>query len=376
MLYTYFVPFNIVCGIFGVRKPSLSPNGKIVNTSVVHRIWSLIIILSLIAGYCLSSYEIKPISKVNLLQISILNDLANNVIILLLHNLSGDDITKNLYNCFIGIVTDLGLHNRRVRILMQKLYFWFSVISITYIAAIILEILYDSPPYNLIIRIPTFLTVFHLIFHLSVLVAILKILNYKLKSETLIDNTLMFPGTKSSTFYILKYFLNTEISFIEEINQTQHQHLDLKHLCKIYDKMATCLELLIKLHGLQVPSLLISKNRNQLTLRFRDNNVKIPWLACVKTVLPYFWCYIGAYVGDQMRKQVDSTEIILIKHLINFQCDQTRKTTLETFKQLVGTHRLQFTACSLFDLSFSMILTMAMNVITYSIILIQLYSSG
>lgn len=56
----------------------------------------------------------------------------------------------------------------------------------------------------------------------------------------------------------------------------------------------------------------------------------------------------------------------------SFVLDLPRKKVLETFKQLVSTNKLQFTAGNLFRVNYHLIIGTVMNVITYSIICIQL----
>ncbi|CAH1635692.1 unnamed protein product [Spodoptera littoralis] len=104
----------------------------------------------------------------------------------------------------------------------------------------------------------------------------------------------------------------------------------------------------------------------------RSREATLKWLVIIKSILPFYWCFLGCYIDDQMNKEVDRTITMIVKCLIDFKCVQSKKAILETFKELVSNDRLQFTACSLFKLSYSMLLGTMLNVITYSIILIQM----
>ncbi|XP_013173867.1 PREDICTED: uncharacterized protein LOC106122454 [Papilio xuthus] len=100
------------------------------------------------------------------------------------------------------------------------------------------------------------------------------------------------------------------------------------------------------------------------------------WLVIAKVLQLYLWYYLCCYVNEQMSKEVEQAEILIMKYLINFKCDQSRRNLMSTFKQLVSTNRIQFTACNLFRLNYANILRTIVSVITYSIILNQLFWSG
>ncbi|KAI5631663.1 hypothetical protein NE865_15622 [Phthorimaea operculella] len=61
-----------------------------------------------------------------------------------------------------------------------------------------------------------------------------------------------------------------------------------------------------------------------------------------RSTIPFLWCFLGSFVSDQLDKQVEQIDMIIIKFLIDFRCDQARKDILQTFKQLIATNRLQF----------------------------------
>ncbi|XP_073953005.1 uncharacterized protein [Choristoneura fumiferana] len=106
-----------------------------------------------------------------------------------------------------------------------------------------------------------------------------------------------------------------------------------------------------------------------------SEETKNPWMVITRSVLPFTWFALCCFVDDKLKKEVEWTEILIMKHLIDFKCDLPRKNILETFKQLVSTNSLQFTAGNLFHVNYAMILGTVMNVITYSIILVQLFIS-
>ncbi|XP_037296981.1 uncharacterized protein LOC119190059 [Manduca sexta] len=84
---------------------------------------------------------------------------------------------------------------------------------------------------------------------------------------------------------------------------------------------------------------------------------------------------MASYIEDKLAKEVKQVETHIVKYLIDYRCDETTRNVLQTFKQLVSTNRLMFTAGNVFRLDYGMILGTIINIITYSIILIQLFLS-
>ncbi|XP_013139564.1 PREDICTED: uncharacterized protein LOC106104156 [Papilio polytes] len=155
------------------------------------------------------------------------------------------------------------------------------------------------------------------------------------------------------------------------------EYIDIKSLCHNYDNIATCVRLLEINHGTQVfftVWLMFSSAIIGVTIIIVME--KTSWLVVAKVAQLYLWYYICCYVNEQMTKEVEQTEVLIMKYLINFKCDQSRRNLMTTFKQLVSTNRVQFTACNLFHLNYSNILRTIVSVITYSIILNQLFWSG
>nr|XP_021196196.2 uncharacterized protein LOC110380520 [Helicoverpa armigera] len=214
----------------------------------------------------------------------------------------------------------------------------------------------------------------HLIMHLILILALVKVINNQL-SRTLMYNDkgpkIMCRENLGKRF-TMKYIFFNSIEFVEIENNI---HFDLKFLCKLYDNLSTCIHLLEKCYGLQIFIsiwLMFTSGVVGVTVLV-TNKVTLQWLVVLQTILPFFWCFIGCYINDQISKEVNQTITLIIKCLIDFRCVPSRKPVLETFKELVSNDRLQFTACSLFKLSYSMLLGTMLNVITYSIILIQMF---
>ncbi|XP_045767422.1 uncharacterized protein LOC123868819 isoform X2 [Maniola jurtina] len=98
-----------------------------------------------------------------------------------------------------------------------------------------------------------------------------------------------------------------------------------------------------------------------------------PWLEAIKGVQIYVWFSIESYVDGQIRQEVEKTDLLIIKNMIDFRCDSIRRRQLQLFQQVVNSNRLQFTACNLYRLNYATVLGTIMSVITYSIISIQLF---
>ncbi|CAB3257460.1 unnamed protein product, partial [Arctia plantaginis] len=99
----------------------------------------------------------------------------------------------------------------------------------------------------------------------------------------------------------------------------------------------------------------------------------IKWLVLYKTISPFLWGFIICLINEQLCEEVGTTITLIIKCLIDHRSAPTMKPALDTFKQLVTNDRLQFTACNLFNLRYSMLLGTVLNVITYSVIMIQMF---
>ncbi|XP_063827442.1 uncharacterized protein LOC135076881 isoform X2 [Ostrinia nubilalis] len=137
------------------------------------------------------------------------------------------------------------------------------------------------------------------------------------------------------------------------------------------------MKLLEKYHGLQILLaiwLMFSNAVTGISLTV-SKQAEYPSEVISNACLPFLWFIMGCYVQDEVRTEVEKTDNQLIKHLIDFRCDQPRKSMLQSFKQLVGTERLKFTAYSLFELNYSLIVGTILHIVTYSIILIQLLMS-
>ncbi|CAG4945292.1 uncharacterized protein LOC123695092 [Colias croceus] len=104
-----------------------------------------------------------------------------------------------------------------------------------------------------------------------------------------------------------------------------------------------------------------------------SEQTKHPWLDFVQGLLPFIWYSIGCYLDDQIRKEVERTDLIIIKHLIDFRYDQNTKDVLNVFKQAISINSLQFTAGNLYRLNYASMLGTVVSVITYSIMVIQLF---
>ncbi|XP_041989079.1 uncharacterized protein LOC121740450 [Aricia agestis] len=103
-----------------------------------------------------------------------------------------------------------------------------------------------------------------------------------------------------------------------------------------------------------------------------NNQATIPWLEVIRGFQIYLWFVLGCHVDDKIRQQVERTDLLIIKYLIDFQADPSRKSVLQTFRVLVTTNRLQFNACNLYHINYTTLLGTVVSVITYSIISIQL----
>ncbi|CAK1579386.1 unnamed protein product [Parnassius mnemosyne] len=220
----------------------------------------------------------------------------------------------------------------------------------------------------------------HLIIHLFLLLAFLKVINIKL-SQLLTFNrgratdpnvSYLEPMQKRKRSFA--YLCNTNISFIE-INP---QKGDLKSLCLFYDDISSCIRLLEINHGSQVfliVWLMFSNTVIGVTMIIVTEKI-LPWLVISKSAELFIWYYLACYISEQIGNEVKETELLIIKHVIDFRCDEPKRNLLMTFKQLVSSYQIRFTACNLFHLNYGTMLGTIVSVITYSIILNQLFWSG
>ncbi|CAH2208251.1 jg18549, partial [Pararge aegeria aegeria] len=98
--------------------------------------------------------------------------------------------------------------------------------------------------------------------------------------------------------------------------------LDLKFLCKIYDDLCTCIYLLQKCHGLEMLLtlwLMFTSAVTSITLIFKVQT-QYPWLEVIKGIQVYVWFTINCHVNDQIRQEVEKTDLLIIKHIIDFRC--------------------------------------------------------
>nr|XP_032516176.1 uncharacterized protein LOC116769245 [Danaus plexippus plexippus] len=150
--------------------------------------------------------------------------------------------------------------------------------------------------------------------------------------------------------------------------------IDLKILCKIYDDLCSCLQLLEKCHGVDVllTVWLMFTNAVAAVTIITKNETTAPSLEIIKAVEVILWFCVGCFIDEQMTQEVEYTQLLVIKNLINFKCDKNRKEVLNTFNTVINSNRLQFRACNLYRMNYGTILGTVVSVITYSIIAVQL----
>ncbi|CAK1544064.1 unnamed protein product [Leptosia nina] len=143
----------------------------------------------------------------------------------------------------------------------------------------------------------------------------------------------------------------------------------------MYDDLCTCVQLLQKLHSLQIilTTWLMFSSAVSAVALVSTEKTDTPWLSAVNGLFPFFWYSIGCYIDDQIRQEVERTDLIIIKLLIDFRCDDTTKDILNVLKQAISINTLQFTAGNLYRLNYATMLGTLVSVITYSIIVIQLF---
>ncbi|XP_075976495.1 uncharacterized protein LOC142976813 [Anticarsia gemmatalis] len=372
MFYQYFYPFNLICNVFGLLRHPINGKGKSTPSNWFIKLWCVIVSGLFIASFCLSMKFTGFKIKYNLEIISDINDLTANVFIMVVNLLSSGKVSVNLHKTFDLVFKDFNFEPTVLKLFALKIYFWFSIPTVIFFLLIIMEIMSRNLPYDLMIRIPTFLSSMYLFMHLYVILSLLKVINIKLSSVLInCERKILFDDNSKSTSS-LKYVLNPAIKF--DLSK-YHGFFDIKTLCKIYDNLCTSIHLLEQNHGFEILLsvwLMFTSGVVGMTL-IVCNQASIKWLVCVKSILPFFWSFIGCCIAEQLRSEVELTMTFIIKCLIDYRCVPTMKPDLETFKELVSNDRLDFNACNLFHLNYALLLGTILNVITYSIILIQMF---
>ncbi|XP_063386493.1 uncharacterized protein LOC134672480 [Cydia fagiglandana] len=372
MFYYYFRVFNWFCTAFGMKKPFLLSNGQACNFTYWSKFWSVMVITIFIVLHFTSDNEsTKEGIKTYLDDISDINELIFNIIVLVIDFFHPSTLWSELYMTLSNIFNCLKLSNRNLKMIALKLYVWIFLPSVVFIPIFFMEIFIPQfAQFTILIKVPGYLAILHLVIHLHLVLAVLRNINEILNKAHVKDTEITFLTKESSMF---RYFLNTKINFMEA--DVSDSNFSIQSLCKIYDDLITCIQLLEKLHGKQILCtiwMMFSGAVIRVTLMSCEE-VECPWLITIRIVLPFIWSSLCCIVDDQLKQEVELTEIIIMKHLIDFKCDLSRKKVLETFKQLVSTNKLQFSAGSLFCVNYHLIIGTVMNVITYSIICIQLF---
>lgn len=257
MIYQYFFPINTIFTLFGIKKIFIASSGRSCKITVWNKLWSLIIIIAFLTSFSVSlSSAVNLTKKNNLEYISRINYVAISVLIIFLNLFFGDTVCFQLYTTVENILCDLKFSKSCLKIISVKILLWLFVPATIYTVFIILEIVYLDPPfYILLTGMPIYLTVVHLLLHLYLLVAILKSMNIIMSKMLSFHQTRnVYIEEKHKKLEIFKYLINPDINFIKII---EDYHFDLKLLCRLYDDLCTCIQLLEKHHGFQV-SLLVN----------------------------------------------------------------------------------------------------------------------
>ena len=218
------------------------------------KFWSLAIAVALVGSFSFAidkiiDFDIKK--KMEIISDSI--DLVANILILIINLMNNEAISISIHEMFDAIFKEVKMNCNVLKFFAYKMYFWYFTPMTIFIVLIVMEIVNKNPPFILLIRIPTFLSTMHLIMHLFLLLALVKVINHQL-SRILIYNDnararKMIFNEKMETREILQYIFSPSIEFIEVDDLAQ---FDLKFLCKLYDDLSTCVHLLEKCYGLQV----------------------------------------------------------------------------------------------------------------------------
>lgn len=254
MFYSYFRPINFICNIFGLPKPMISAKGESVKINLWLKLWSLLVAVAMIGSYSFAINRLIDFDvKKEMEMIPDLIDLVVNILILIINLINSGKICMSIHEIFNAIFKDVKIDNNTLKLFAYKMYLWYSIPFIIFIILIVLEILNKYPPFILVIRLPTFLSIMHLTMHLFLLLALIKVINHQL-SRILVYNDnardpKMIVTENMGKGRILQYLSSPDIEFIEIDNLAQ---FDLKFLCKLYDDLSTCVHLLEKCYGLQV----------------------------------------------------------------------------------------------------------------------------
>ena len=252
MFYTYFRVFNWFSSVFGLRKPFIITR-KESAIPIWSKIWSILIILfSLLSHLFLINFHIQFDIKSNLDELSDINNLIINIIIIL-NNIYKEETYIKLYQTFNNIFALIKLSNKSEKMLCQKLYIYVLVHGTLFIISIILEIMFGDPPLVILIRIPLFFTFFHFLVHLCLILSILRLINGDLleilRSTTGANTSIFLEDTKPLKRNLF-YFFDPKIYFIDM--KSNSKRLPLKTYYEIYDELSTSILLLEKSHGVEV----------------------------------------------------------------------------------------------------------------------------
>lgn len=258
MFYYYFRYYNVICTVFGLKKPFIYPHVRNqAFISIWNKVWCLFIVCCAVATHLIAiKFDLQFHIKHNLSEISNINNLIVATIVLF-RNIFKEHTYTEIYGVLIKMLNELKISPTRIRLISTKLCILFTLQSIIFVIFISLEMIFDNPPYLIVVRIPLFLAIFHLTTHLYLIVSILKIVNCNMK-EMLKTNNIVYDSfvknksTRKRSKSILLYLLDFKISFFD-VNP--NLKLDLKVLCKTYDDLCTCIQLLQKCHGVEVGGL-------------------------------------------------------------------------------------------------------------------------
>lgn len=256
MFYYYIRFFNWICSIFGLRKPfrSFQVRNKYRSLMFWNKIWSLCIALSIVATHLIFvDLKLEFNIKNNFNEISNMNNILTNAIILIIPIANGDNLYIKIYETINRTLFKLKLDNRSIWMMSLKLYFWFSIQSVVFLTFIIVEFIFGDPPYVMIIRIPLFLTIYHLLIHLCLIASILKVINSELIEKLKVKNDptcRIFFLKPQRTKRNFNYLVDHNIYF--ECKKTKRAPSNFPFMCKTYDDLCTCIHLLQKCHGVEV----------------------------------------------------------------------------------------------------------------------------
>ncbi|XP_073953004.1 uncharacterized protein [Choristoneura fumiferana] len=181
MFYHYFRVFNWFSCVFGLKKPFLFLYGETNKINYWNKLWSIAVIASLIALDFITINVTTDFNiKRNLQQISDTNDLIFNIIIILL-NLNGEKIYVKLYEIMNNIFKQVKLSDFNQKMIALKSYAWLFLPTATLVNSILMELYVpESPQFALLIKVPCYLSILHLVVHLLLILAVLRLLNHKL----------------------------------------------------------------------------------------------------------------------------------------------------------------------------------------------------